>query len=340
MARRSLVAGAAAVAAAGVLAESSSAVASASDRLVDVHAHFVPSVYLRRAKALGASPDGMPDWPSWSEAGHLALMDLAGIDVSVLSLSSPGVHLGTGAEAVSLARAVNDEAAAVVRRHPGRFRFLASLPLPDVAAAVAEWRRVRGTPGCVGVIVLSHSAGRYPGDASFEPLWKELDAAGAMVLLHPTSPPHWESVSGGRPRPLIEFSFETARACLDLFEASTVGRHRGIRWVVTHCGGALPIVLDRILTFGLGGLTISPLSTMSQLGRLWFDTAGSPFPTEVPALLQHVGAERMVYGSDYCFTPAVGVAAQLASVATAAAAPSGEPWRRVMARNGRRLLGP
>ncbi len=98
--------------------------------LVDVHAHVLPDWYVAAAKAAGhATPDGMPGWPSWSVGDHLDLMDRVGVGVSVLSISSPGVHFGDDASAADLAVEVNDFMAHLSADHPDRFEFFAALPL-------------------------------------------------------------------------------------------------------------------------------------------------------------------------------------------------------------------
>ena len=76
-----------------------------------------------------------------------------------------------------------------------------------------------------------------------------------------------------------------------------------------------------------------------QLRRLWFDIAGTPFPHQVPAAVAAFGAERLLYGSDYCWTPAHGVDAQLASIEQADQ-PADDSWRALTTRNANRLLAP
>jgi predicted TIM-barrel fold metal-dependent hydrolase len=265
-------------------------------------------------------------------------MDLLGIDVALLSVSSPGVHFGDDAAAAALARSVNDEAAAHAAAAPDRLRFLASLPLPDVAASLAEWQRIRSAPGCLGAIVLSHAAGTYPGDARFDPLWQALHDARAIMLIHPTTPPGLRAAAGERPRPMLEFYFESARACLSLFRARLLTRFPNLHVVIPHCGGALPMALDQLLLEAAHGATALPDDVRAQLDALWFDAAGSPFPAQMEALLRHTSVPRVVYGSDYCFTPSVGVLAQLSAIGSAGNAPTGKPWRDTLADNGRALL--
>jgi predicted TIM-barrel fold metal-dependent hydrolase len=154
-----------------------------------VHAHFVTDEYVRAARSAGyLAPDGMPEWPQWNLNEQLSAMDRRDIRRAILSISSPGMDLGDIATARAIAEHVNDDAAKTVRDHPGRFGFFASLPLPDVDAAVAELRRAVDTLGASGVILDSNIDGHYLGDRIFEPVWAELNARRAVLFVHPTSP--------------------------------------------------------------------------------------------------------------------------------------------------------
>ncbi|WTW99351.1 amidohydrolase [Streptomycetaceae bacterium NBC_01309] len=309
------------------------------DQLIDVHGHFVTAEYQEAAVAAGHRlPDGMPGWPSWDAAAHLELMDRCGIGRSVLSVSSPGTHFGDDKAARALARRVNEAGIAVVRGHPDRFGHFASLPVPDVEGAVAEARYALDDLGSDGVAVLSNSGGRYLGDADLAPLWRELDERGAVVFVHPTSPACHEAVSPGRPRPMMEFLFDSARSACDLALSGVLTRHPRIRWIFTHGGGVLPLLAERIELFrvGFGGDPSGP-GVPEQLRRVWFDLAGTPFPHQVPALVKAFGSEKVLYGSDFCWTPAPAAAAQADSLATAEQ-PDGDTWRALTTRNARRLF--
>ncbi|POX64417.1 amidohydrolase [Streptomyces sp. Ru62] len=311
-----------------------------AEQLVDVHAHFVTPDYVEAAKAAGhLLPDGMRGYPTWSAAGHLDLMDAHGIRTSVLSVSSPGTHFGDDRAARLLSRRVNEFAADVLRAHPGRFGHFASLPLPDVDGARAEAAHALDVLGSHGVAVETNHAGAYLGNARFEPLWRDLDERGAVVFVHPTSPPCHEAVALDRPRPMLEFLFDSTRAVSDLVFSGVLRRYPRIQWVFTHGGGALPLLADRMelfrTVFGFGdqdGPTVQ-----EQLRGLWFDMAGSPFPHQIPVLTTTFGHDRLLYGSDYCWTPAAGAVAQIASV-DAAEQPAGGTWRALTTRNAARLL--
>ncbi|ROQ16629.1 MULTISPECIES: amidohydrolase family protein [unclassified Curtobacterium] len=308
--------------------------------LIDVHAHFVTADYVAAARAAGyEQPDGMPAWPSWSLAGQLGDMDRRGIARAVLSVSSPGVHFGDDDRAAELARTLNDEAAAIAAAHPDRFSYFASLPVPDVDSAVLEARRTLQGPGAVGVVLESNAHGQYLGDPALEPLWAELDARGAAVFVHPTSPVGWEHTALGRPRPMLEFMFDSTRSIVDLVFAGVLDRYPDVRVIVPHSGATLPVLSDRIALFQqLFGATAGTMPWKDAMRRLWFDTAGTPFPLDVPVLAEVAGTDRLLYGSDSCWTPTQGVDAQIAALDDAEPPHDATSWRELTTRNARRLL--
>jgi predicted TIM-barrel fold metal-dependent hydrolase len=106
---------------------------------IDVHAHYLPQPYRAALLAAGHDrPDGFPQVPAWSVEEHVDAMDRLGIATSLLSISSPGVYFGDETNARNLAREMNEIGRRAVMDHPGRFGLFASLPLPDVDAAIAE----------------------------------------------------------------------------------------------------------------------------------------------------------------------------------------------------------
>jgi len=271
---------------------------------IDVHAHVLtPSLRTAMLDAGHGQPDGMPALPEWDPDSALSVMDRTGIRAAVLSVSSPGVLLdGDVDHAARLARTVNDEGAALVAVHPDRFGLFASLPLPDVAAAVAEVRRAYDYLGVDGVALQTNYAGIYLGDNTFDPLMAELDERSAVVHVHPTSPACWHRTSLDRPRPMLEFLFDSTRAIAALALNGVLDRYPRVRFIVSHAGAALPVLADRIAGFAIMKSPSAPVDVIGALQRLHYDVAGFVLPRALPALLNLVGAERLLYGSDYPFT--------------------------------------
>ena len=269
---------------------------------VDVHAHFVPDGYRAALSAAGHDyPDGMLAIPPWSADAHVLAMDRLGIASSLLSISSPGVALGDGSGAVELAREVNEAGRRAVVDHPGRFGLLASLPLPNVDAAVAEIAYCYEHLDVDGFVLLTNVNGTYVGDASFAPVFRELDRRGARVLLHPTSPVCWEHTSFGRPRPMLEFFFDTTRAVVDLVLNGTLARCPDVAVIVPHAGATLPLVAERVNAFAM--LLAPDVDVLRELSRLHFDLAGFAVPRQLDALLTITTIDHLHYGSDFPFTP-------------------------------------
>ncbi len=100
---------------------------------------------------------------------------------------------------------------------------------------------------------------------------------------------------------MIEFPFDTARAVTDLALTGVLTRHPEIRFVVTHAGGVLELLGGRLDRFQHTYATTSDEvpSVTSQLGELWYD---EPL----------AGTDRLLYGSDFPFTPAEAVRAPVA----------------------------
>jgi predicted TIM-barrel fold metal-dependent hydrolase len=269
--------------------------------IIDVHAHYLPPSYVRALADVGVDrPDGFPHVPRWSPEVALEAMARLGIDAAVLSISSPGVAFA--ADRVGLARAVNEEGAEVLAAHPRRFALLVSLPLPNVDAALAEIAYASDDLGADGFVLMTNYDGVYVGDPRLDPVLDELNRRGAVVALHPTSPPGWEATSLGRPRPMIEFPIDTTRAVFNLILSGTLERCPQIELIVPHGGSAIPALADRVQDF-TRAVAGERIDVHGALRRLWFDLTGGPYPTALASLLTLSGANRLLYGSDVPFGP-------------------------------------
>jgi 6-methylsalicylate decarboxylase len=281
--------------------------------LIDVHHHFLPAAYCEAVGRAGLDPpDGMPRLPDWSEDEALRFLDTTGIETAYLTISSPGVTL-EGTEAAHLARLCNDAAAELIVRHPDRFGSFAALPLPDVDASLAEVGRALDDLGLSGIGVLTHHGDVYLGDRSLDPVFDEINRRKATVFIHPTTPLCCQGAFLDVPRPIIEFIFDTARAVMNLIYSGTFDRCPDISWIIPHGGGALPALsarLDGVHLIAPGRAEATELAA-SYLRRLHYDLAGPRTDAALQALLGIADPARLLYGSDWPFTPEPGVARML-----------------------------
>ncbi|WP_158169927.1 amidohydrolase family protein [Mycolicibacterium smegmatis] len=272
---------------------------------IDVHQHIVPPAWHSAMEAMIGAGTPWPQPPHWSASAALTFMDDAEIDTGILSVTAPGVVLDgfTTTDAQSLAIAVNDQTAEVVKDRPDRFGFFASLPLPDVDGAITEAVRAFDELSADGVVLQSNVRGRYLGDPSFEPLWAELNERSAVVHIHPNQPPL--PALAGTPFPLADFIFDTTRSALDMALRGVPRRYPRMRVILSHGGGFLPYAAHRFAALAPEQVdaNLTPTDLIADLQWFYMDTALASSPTSWPALRAFAAPGHVLYGSDWPFAP-------------------------------------
>ncbi|KAA6415664.1 MAG: hypothetical protein FRX48_00382 [Lasallia pustulata] len=288
---------------------------------IDVHTHFVPPEWRNTCEEMGfGQPDGMPAIPEWSEEAHLKAMDDVGISKAIITITSPGTHLDYSDDALArrLTRDCNVFAAEMKSRRPDKFGFWASLPLPDIQGSLDEIAFALDELNADGFGLLTNYHGVYLGDKVFDPVFAMLDERKAIVHVHPTGPCMGSAITQSAPQaalplpqypsPMFEFLFEEARVMINLFLNETVTRYPNITYIISHCGGAFPPMVERFATFaesilnsGVGMDTQTVAATLQK--QFYFDLAGFPFPDQLFGLLRLVDYQRILYGSDFPYTP-------------------------------------
>jgi 6-methylsalicylate decarboxylase len=276
-------------------------------RRIDVHQHIAPPAYAAWLRSRGIRDAGGRELPEWSVAEALATMDEHEIATAVVSLSAPGVHLDAGKEQDPVARAkardVNELAAEIVHRHPTRFGFFATLPLPDVDGALDEVAYAFDTLHAAGVILLANTHGLYLGAPDHEPLLAELNRRHAVVFVHPTELP------GPRldfiPPFAADFLLDTTRAAYRLVESGAVRRFQNLKIILAHAGGFLPYASHRIAVAITAATQRPPAEVLEDLQTFYFDTALSGSPAALPSLLAFAKAGHVLFGSDWPYAPSV-----------------------------------
>ncbi|MBB5957346.1 putative TIM-barrel fold metal-dependent hydrolase [Saccharothrix tamanrassetensis] len=263
-------------------------------RYVDIHAHFaLPSTADERVRAWQAMLGRgiyFPEPHEWSVERTLSYMDSSGTAMQLLS-NVP--------DSLPALRASNDYGATLVADHPSRFGLLAALPTDDIWAALAEATRARDVLGADGFAVTTNYHGVHLGDESLTPLWEQLDAWRAVVFVHPDArrPPTLD-----HPAPLYEVAFDTARTVFDMVFRKTFARHPGITFVIAHCGGAFPALTGRLRLLGNESWVpqrITADDVDAQVSTLYVDTAATAVAQSLLPAVATVGADHIVYGSDW-----------------------------------------
>ena len=191
------------------------------------------------------------------DAARLVEMDRAGIEVCIMSLTSPGVQGMVDPEkALELARDANDRAHALCRQHPDRLAAFAAVPLQDPAAAAEELERAVSELGLKGVLINGYSNTGPDEQVQYldeEPLgifWERVAKLDVPVYLHPREPlPSQRRAIQGYPELVGSawaFAYETSSHAVRLMLSGLFDRHPGIQIILGHLGEGLPFMLPRL----------------------------------------------------------------------------------------------
>ncbi|CAM1506337.1 Fc.00g059780.m01.CDS01 [Cosmosporella sp. VM-42] len=282
---------------------------------IDTHCHIVPPGWRRYCEEHGhEKPDGMPGIPDWTAKGHIALMDDLGVSKSILSITSPGTYLKPGNHELGrkITRETNEEMHQICSKHPSRFGFFASLPLPDVEGSIEEIDYALDHLSASGFALMTNANGVYLGDSSLDAVFRKLNERKAIVFMHPTTCCGSDGPIGLKPlnqypSPMLEFFFDTTRAVTNLLLSGTVEQNPDLTFLVSHCGATLPPLVERFTNFSTILNTASTLNAAQVKEvfktRFYFDLAGFPFPDLIHGYLRISDESRLLYGSDYPYTP-------------------------------------
>jgi predicted TIM-barrel fold metal-dependent hydrolase len=266
---------------------------------IDTHQHILPPFYTAWLRSHGIVDAGGRLLPEWSADSALSLMSDANISTSIVSISTPGVHLGDDGQARDMARQANEFMADLVRRHPQQFGFFAVLPLPDLDGAIAEARYALDVLKADGVMLLANVRGTYLGDPQWDPLMAELDQRQTVAFVHPSELPGPEVP--GIPAFAADFLLDTTRAAIQMAKNGVLERCPSLKIVLSHAGGFLPYAAERVAR--VCSPDGSNAGGIARLRRFWFDTALSSSPYALPALLAFANPHQITYGSDWPFAP-------------------------------------
>ena len=272
--------------------------------LIDTHHHFYAPEY-EAAWIEWDQQRNIPHHPVqavWSPAKSLEEMDKNGIAFSVLSLpSTPGLWFDRGGSeaATRMARICNEYGAGMVRDHPDRFAFFATLPMLDVNASLGELDYALDVLGAVGVGLQTNYGNTWPGDPLYHTVFEELNRRGAVVYFHPLVAACCANISVGTFPAVIEVPHDTTRAVMSLLLKGGFARWRKIRWLFSHAGGTIPMLAGRIEAFYPKATEFAPEGVIAEFKRLHYDTANATHPVSMKALLSLVDVTQVTFGTDY-----------------------------------------
>jgi 2,3-dihydroxybenzoate decarboxylase len=237
---------------------------------------------------------------------RLAAMDAAEIDISVLSLISPGVQVERDpAKAVSETKRANDFLAAEIAKHPTRYAGFAHLPMQEPAAAAAELERCVRKLSFKGALINGHTNGVYLDDARYLPFWERVQALAVPIYIHPVHMPVRPSVLADYPglaASMWGWTAETGGHALRLVLSGLFDRFPQLSIILGHMGETLPYVLWRIdsrYKIYKPKVALERLPSDYIRRNFFATTAGACQSEALVCAIQALGAERIMFSVDY-----------------------------------------
>ncbi|KAM0327139.1 hypothetical protein ACHAQA_006270 [Verticillium albo-atrum] len=279
---------------------------------IDTHIHALPPAYTAAVEAAGGDPAGFPS-PKWSIDATIGLMNHVGTSVGIVSVSAPGVPIaGHGEAGRALARSLNTYLGEhTTKDRDNRLGFFGVLP---------DWQDVEGTLHeidflyeqqklCFGITLFTTYGGKLPSDPVFKPIWRKLQAHKVLVFLHPTtldvSPKFIASVI---PQPILDYPLATTRTAVDLVLSGTLQANPDIDVILSHAGGTLPFISDRIegtlqVPAVADLMPVDQAAVKSGFARFYHDVALSTGSTQLRGLLDFADPSHILFGSDFPYCP-------------------------------------
>jgi len=239
---------------------------------------------------------------------RIKAMDEAKVDVALISLTAPNVFWGTPAQSAQAARMINDDFAAAQKKYDKRIRWMASLPWQNADDAIAELKRAKKN-GAIGVCMLTNIVGSVLTAPEYRPIWKEIEAMDLPVFIHPTSPltDNMNLTSDGEFGLFnsIGFMTETSVCFERMVFSGFLDVFPKLKLIACHGGGYIPYLFGRFDIMWTRGERLNIKKVIKDVpssyrSRIWYDSVVYQQST-LEYLVKEVGADRVLYGSDYPF---------------------------------------
>jgi predicted TIM-barrel fold metal-dependent hydrolase len=297
-------------------------------RTIDLENHFATPEWLDvlrnnpgyprlvDGKGLGFTPDAwMP--MGWQDnlldlgAGRIDLMDAAGIDYAVLSLTSPGIEQFEPGLGARLASRSNDLLAETIDNYPSRFGGWASLAPKDPDAAVAELQRCVNEFGFKGWHTWSNFGDSYLDEKRYWPILAKAEELDVPIYLHPAVPmiPELRSFGMVLAGPAFGFGTEVMFVFLRMIVRGVFDAFPRLKIIMGHYGEALPFLVDRVdrpFRHGtppnpeIGPGSKKPASEY-LLNNLYVTTSGNYLPAAFFCTRDGIGMDKIILGTDFPF---------------------------------------
>jgi predicted TIM-barrel fold metal-dependent hydrolase len=155
-----------------------------------------------------------------------------------------------------------------------------------------------------GIGLATNYDDKWLGHSDYEPVFEELNRRKSVVFVHPATSSCCRTLLPDVSPMLVEVPQETARAVTNLLFTGTFSRFKDIRFIFTHAGANVPMLLGRMHQYGPKNIAEKvPNGIEYELKRLYYDIAGTAYRPAIAALTSLVPTTQILFGSDNPFVP-------------------------------------
>ena len=202
---------------------------------------------------------------------------------------------------------MNDFLAARIAAHPSRFRGWAALPVQEPEAAARELQRCVNDLGFVGAMINGHTWGEYLDETKFLPIWEKAAELGVPIYLHPalTTPDPVRSYASypALEKPAWGWSVETGLHALRIILGGVFDRFPEMQLILGHMGELLPFHCARFdqIQPAIQAEKNAPRHPVTHYihNNIMITTSGNLSPATIIAAVIELGADRILYATDY-----------------------------------------
>jgi aminocarboxymuconate-semialdehyde decarboxylase len=292
-------------------------------KMIDVHNHLYPKEWMDFLEGRKGSPTlkrtGPAEMIFYYKGARLATvtrgghydpevrmkdLDEYGIDVQIMSLTTPSVELVSKRESVIWAKKVNDYFATVCEKYRNRLYAYATLPLQESKESVKELERAYKELGTKGAIIFSNIKGVPIYSKEFFPIYEAAEGYGIPLFMHPAPPVTTEVMKKARlPLPLFGFVFDTTMAVTGLIFQGILERFPKLRIIHAHLGGVFPYLVGRIDDCFKSyekdyGFSLQQMPSAYYKRNIYVDAISFHLPA-MRCALEFLGPDHILIGTDY-----------------------------------------
>jgi len=240
--------------------------------------------------------------------GRIELMDESGVDVQVLSVTTPALHNLEPEESVLLSERTNDLVAATIAKYPARFQAFATLPTAAPAHAARELERSVQRLGFAGAMLCGRTRAKNLDHPELRPVFATAAKLAVPIFVHPQIPQRavrdvyysgfGELVDAAFATFALGWHYEAGIQFVRLILAGVFDEYPDLQIILGHWGEVVVFYLERLSALARVAKLERPVADYIRQNS-YVTPSGMWSQSYLQRTLELVGPERILFSTDY-----------------------------------------